>query len=78
MKDKYDTSESFPDGTPKTDEEPPLLKIINRIGGSIFKLNESVEDIRKEIKDIRKLLAQLKEAIHEIPKDQIFQRQGEN
>ena len=69
MKDKHDTSESYPDGTPKTEEEPPLLKILNQIGGSIFKLNESVEGFRKEMKDIKDSFNQLKEKINEIPKN---------
>ncbi len=62
MKDKYDTSEVFPDGTPKnTDTETPFLNTLNRMAGSLFKTNDALEKIREEMKVVRWGLEQLRE-----------------
>jgi hypothetical protein len=63
MKDKYDTSEKFPDGTLKTDDEPPLLKTLNRMAGQIFKMTETIQDLRNQNQGLRKEFEELKRAV---------------
>jgi len=63
MKDKYDTSEKFPDGTLKTDGEPALLKILNRMAGQIFKMTETIQDLRNQNQGLRKEFEELRQVI---------------
>jgi hypothetical protein len=49
MKDRFDTSTLFLDGTLKRKEESPLLRILNQMGGAIFNLHEGFVENKKHL-----------------------------
>ena len=65
MKDKFDTSYLFPDGTPKAEEETPLIKILNHISGAIFKLKEDLAEGKKQLTTLTEKFEELNRLITE-------------
>jgi hypothetical protein len=65
MKDKFDTSTLFPDGTLKREEESPLLRILNQMGGAIFKLKENLLESKKQLTILSEKFEELNRFVRE-------------